>query len=446
MDRSEFNVVTIPKGNGRVRTIYAPSPKAKALLRAAVSRVAGLAKAADLGDVQHGFAKGRSPVTCALAHVGRQYTWTGDLSDCFDSIKEEMVKGKLPEDLLRLVLVDGSPRQGLPTSPAVANLVLAQLDQAVLRWAKKAELEVVYTRYADDLTVSCDDEETLRQVAEVVPQIVSRCGFRLNPKKTRTYWAKGGRRPVVGVSAGEDGVHPTRKARRKLRAAEHQASLGVRGAQERAKGLAEWCRLRPPSNNRTRLGGSGYVRKELGEFAKRARVRFRFKEGDLPKKEEVWLSDSVVVTGDPLLTLGMSTFTTNWGSCMQWPTGSKRRGTIGWCLLEGTRVGALLSEKVVEKFGVERRAMRARALVHRMKLVQPGIVPEQLVYDRVYGESDEARKELVAALQDAGVWSVDSFRNGRVVGTIPDDGKCRPYLDSLMLLSRAEGCVLVTRR
>lgn len=427
-----YRVVQIPKGRGKFRPIYVPTRARRAELRLLVGKVAALARKADKAGVQHGFTKRRSPVTCAAVHVGHEWTWTADLSGAFDSIGEQHLKGKLPKELMAEVLVDGAPRQGLPTSPAVCNLALAALDEAIVRWGAKAEKQFVFTRYADDLTISGDDPEVLDAVRVKVPQIVSGCGFKLAAHKTRSYLARGGMRPVVGVNAGPDDVSPTRAAKRKLRAARHQEALGVEGAADSARGLAEWCKLTPPKQHqRSALGGDVSPEDELAAVARVWKVGLP--KAAWPEKKEVWLSSDVVVTGDPVMMLGMSTWTTGWRSCMAQPSGSHRAGTKVWCALKGTRIAALLSSKTEEIAGVTRRAMRARALVHELR--DSRLV--RFVFDRIYGNPGDV-DELRAALVCAGMVGIHGERNKihptwTVVGNVPRRGYSKkPYCDSLV--------------
>ena len=244
-----MRTVEIPKRNGQTRTVYVPSRAEKQALRQALPAIAAKVQAASAPGILHGFVCGRSPVTNARAHVGRKCTVTFDLRDFFASVQAEHLP-MLDGETLDLVLVEGSPRQGLPTSPAVANLAALRLDRAISGWLKRTgDKRAVYTRYADDLTLSCDSPEVLQQAQEKIPQLVTRHGFQVAPEKTHVYLASAGRRMVTGVAVDEHGVYPTRKMRRRLRAARHQ------GHHSEARGLAEWCRLRlPRAARKTRRG------------------------------------------------------------------------------------------------------------------------------------------------------------------------------------------------
>ena len=96
-----------------------------------------------------------------------------------------------------------------------------------------------YTRYADDLTFSFNDQRLVAILKEAVPRIVAECGFVLNEKKTRLQCADYGRRMVTGIAV-DDQVHPRRETKRRLRAAKHQ------GSAPQVCGLEEYCKLKVP--------------------------------------------------------------------------------------------------------------------------------------------------------------------------------------------------------
>jgi hypothetical protein len=245
--RKEFmRVVKIRKKSGAYRTIYCPGRRQKQALRALLPEIARKARMACPEEVCHGFTEGRSPVTNALAHVGRRFTTCFDLRDFFDTVRLEHVRDLLTAREARLTFVSGAPRQGLPTSPAVANLAAAWLDRTILKWVSDHALNVVYTRYADDLSFSYDDPELTAAILRVIPQIVIACGFQVNDRKTRTQSAKRGRRMITGVAVDQDDVHAPRDMKRRLRAAQHQNKSA------QARGLGEWCKLPLPRPERAR--------------------------------------------------------------------------------------------------------------------------------------------------------------------------------------------------
>ena len=418
-----MRIVKIPKGNGKFRTIYVPSKKQREELRKLIPEIADRARKAAktqlAKDAVHGI-HGTNAVTAAMAHVGYEWTASYDIKSCFDQVTVKKLRdANLPDSIIEEVTVDGAARQGLPTSPACANLALAALDRSILRSIEKKKVRVVYTRYVDDMTFSGNSKEDLKWVREVVPRMVAQCGWKLSKHKTQVQYASNGRRIVCGVAVDAHNVHPTRKSKRKLRAAKHQENKA------QAAGLEEWCKLRTPKPATSRDHKSEFEKLAAFWGLKRtAASKLPDKGPDIDIGTECGVF-SCSITGDPVMMLGMSTWTPGWTSCMRHPNGSHRRGTLFWAHLEGTRLAALYSNRTKTIAGVTRRVMICRALVHTLK------GSRTLVYDKVYGDLEKA-PVLRECLKKAGAISVSEarkkLRRAVVVGFGPR-WKC--YFDSL---------------
>jgi hypothetical protein len=272
-----MRVIEIPKGNGRTRTIYAPSRQEKRHLRGLLPALAHAerqaAQALGVQDVAHGFIEGRNPVTCAQPHIGFAVTITTDLAGWFDSIWGGQIRAGLrcaeAEALWdERLLYEDRPRQGLPTSPVCANLAALYFDHDVLVTLRANFGErFAYTRYADDLTVSIDEEDppSPQWVVSVLESFAMQQSWNLAPGKTKIQRARAGRRVIVGVSVGETDLKVPRAMRRKLRAAQHQDAESPH-----ARGLANWCQLslpkclRPKRSTR-RIAGLAGVSRESGQ-------------------------------------------------------------------------------------------------------------------------------------------------------------------------------------
>lgn len=239
-----MKIVRIPKRNGKFRTIYVPDAKEKTAYRKLLPELLPIAFQLCDPNIVHGFMPGRSPITNAMAHVDRAYTLCFDLENFFDTVTWRHLAGVLPDHLVDAVLYDGAARQGLPTSPLVSNIAAAGMDKLISDILPPA---VTYTRYADDLAFSYNTKEEIAPVISNIATIVEKCRFALNPAKTRTQWSGAGRRIITGVAIEGDTIYPTRRVKRKLRAAIHQ---GHRGS---AAGLQEWIKQRPPAKYREQL-------------------------------------------------------------------------------------------------------------------------------------------------------------------------------------------------
>ncbi|MDG7000957.1 MAG: RNA-directed DNA polymerase [Nitrososphaerota archaeon] len=412
--------VTIPKRSGGTRLIYVPSWEEKTALRSIAGTLTSKAAKADRSGVAHGFVRYRSPVTNARAHIGHAYTVSFDLKNFFESVTPDKLVGKLSQSELDMVIVDGAARQGLPTSPAVANLAASELDKAILKWIAKRGKQIIYTRYADDLTFSFDDAALIEILRQSIPQIVSRCGFAVNPKKVRVQSATAGRRIVCGVAVGENEIYPTRAARRRLRAAIHQGNTA------QINGLGEWCKLRPPSR---KMGMNHTELDELEAVCKAWRLTIpkALRSLDIKKSfEPTDLGEHCEIIIDPIYILGMSTWTSGWRSCMTQPDGMYRRGVWVWVGLPGTAIAAKMSDHDMTVAGVTRKKMAARVLIHKLR-------DGRMVFDRFYGGT-EAMAELETQLRLAGFISIAEARkiggsDDRVVGHITRATK--PWTDNL---------------
>ena len=268
--KPEFDILKLAKGNGKFRTIYRPRRDVKATLRTYIPVLEEIALKLCPPNVVHGFWPARNCVSNAQMHVGPwRYTVCMDLKDFFDHCTAEMLgpaidpqpafHGSIP----RILTPDGACRQGLPTSPAAANVCFAACDHDIIQALNAAGIQFVYSRYADDLTFSVMTRDEVEAILSMVPVVVKDRGFILNEKKTHVQYAGAGRRIITGVAVDETGVYPTRKSRRRLRAAKHRMTLPCKYGvalhrKHRAAGLAEWCKCKPPMYGRK-------ARKEMAE-------------------------------------------------------------------------------------------------------------------------------------------------------------------------------------
>jgi len=123
--------------------------------------------------------------------------------------------------------------QGAPTSPALANLAAWHLDVRLAALAKSFGAR--YTRYADDLAFSGDQEFAARIVAflAAVKNIADDEGFALNSRKTRVM-RRGGRQRVTGIVVN-DHVNVSRTAYDELKAILHNCRKNGPDAENRAE-------------------------------------------------------------------------------------------------------------------------------------------------------------------------------------------------------------------
>lgn len=175
----------------------------------------------------HGFVRGKSIVSNARPHVGQAVVIKLDLQNFYANVTFSRVVaifrsmgycreaaiwlGRLTtsaapwslevpdgDEELKSLYVRRHLPQGAPTSPALANLSAFGLDLRLAGLLKKFGGH--YTRYADDLTLSGDDDfrYAIRCVIPLTEQIVRSERFRLNHRKRKVI-RRGHRQVVTGV-------------------------------------------------------------------------------------------------------------------------------------------------------------------------------------------------------------------------------------------------------
>jgi len=425
--------IKIPKKTrGEFRQICIPNAEEKNTFRSYLTMLNK--KATQLCDSEsvHGFMAQRSPVTNAKKHIGYRFTLKFDLSDFFDTVKPKQLEGILTKEELEVLMPSGRAYQGLPTSPIIANLAAKSVDTAVNKIIKKQKLECVYTRYADDLCFSFNAYDVVAVLKQKIPQIIGRCGFSLNKKKTWLQDSKFGNRHITGVMVNEDGISASRKTRRRLRAAEHQKNIN------QAQGLAEWCKMKTP-NTEPKTTIQQRDMNVLTRLWKIQKVHLKY----LPEKEPDQIiefeGEKILITGDPVQIIGLSNFTTNWTSCMRHPEGQYHRGAAFWAFLKGTRIAGVLSGKTLKYGPFERPTFKARVLIHTF-------TDGTVTYDRIYSENYGGRVEslLRNALVSTGIKPVRMWRDGKksVIGEVsPKSIRSVPYGDNLCRKTLSNGMI-----
>ena len=238
---THYTVRTIPKRSGGTRILHCPKPITRWVQRWILDNI--LARL-PVSDAAHGFVKGRSIVTNAAPHAGRELVVSVDLQDFFPSVSSATVKGlfawmgyseEVAGTLARLCTAPGARRrilpQGSPSSPALTNLICWKLDRRLAGLA--AKYDAAYTRYADDLTFSGARElkNGMKRFYPRLQNIIIDEGFRTNKRKFR-FARKGGRQTVTGLVVNERPSVPRPKVRR-LRAILHNCARDGVASQNR---------------------------------------------------------------------------------------------------------------------------------------------------------------------------------------------------------------------
>lgn len=147
-----------------------------------------------------------------------------DITNFFGTITEQQVyrlfcnigyNSKVAGVLANLCTYDGYLPQGAVTSPYIANLVCYHMDARINGYCSRKD--IVYTRYADDLTFSSNNRTLLNKVEKFIKYIVADEGFKINDKKTR-YLSNDVKKTVTGIIVNDDSIHVDKKFKKDLRA------------------------------------------------------------------------------------------------------------------------------------------------------------------------------------------------------------------------------------
>ena len=226
---------TLAKKYGSLRLIEEPKPHLKQIQRQILSDILDCIPT---HPAAHGFVKGLSIQTFAAPHVGRRVVLRMDLKDFFPSFAARRIQAFFrtagyPESVANLLgglCTNAAPRsiwkeagtgidgslltqarnlysrphlpQGAPTSPALANVCAYRIDCRLSGLAQAAG--AAYTRYADDLAFSGDEdfEKCVERFAVHVAAILAEEGFSVHHRKTRIM-RQGVRQYLAGLVANQ---------------------------------------------------------------------------------------------------------------------------------------------------------------------------------------------------------------------------------------------------
>ena len=216
--QDSYRVYSIPKRNGKMRTIEAPSERLKLIQR----RILHHLLPQTVSKCATAFVRGRCIADNARRHLNAPVVLELDIRNFFPSLSYQLlydylVKNGFAQEAAKTVTAlctfNGHLPQGAVTSPHIANLLLYDFDRAINDYVRRFG---VYTRYADDLTFSGNLS------GDRILSIIIRCrcrlnflGLKLNPEKTRVN-RRGSRQQVTGLVVNEK-LQAPRELRRKLR-------------------------------------------------------------------------------------------------------------------------------------------------------------------------------------------------------------------------------------
>jgi len=127
---------------------------------------------------------------------------------------------RLARLLTKLTTYHGHLPQGAPTSPALANILLASIYSPILQACENNK--VIATAWVDDLIFSGDQART---VMDIVRGTLAANGLRLSSQKTYILNARKAK-VITGARLGKDGLRACKIKLREIRAGIHNLKCG----------------------------------------------------------------------------------------------------------------------------------------------------------------------------------------------------------------------------
>ncbi len=226
-----YHSFSIPKRTRGFRTINAPNPELMAAFYELVA-ILNSSRFVPYHTSAFAYVQGRSTVDAAKKHQANRSNWFGhfDFHDFFGSTTLDFVMDMLGRiypfseiiergngDVLRTALslgfLDGGLPQGTPLSPFLTNLMMIPFDHIVAaalrkfpnRNSRSGTDRFVYTRYADDIHISCFVEFDVKEIERFIVEVLHSLNapFSLNQEKTH-YNSRAGKNYMLGVIINKD--------------------------------------------------------------------------------------------------------------------------------------------------------------------------------------------------------------------------------------------------
>ena len=211
----------IPKKDGTKRTIYAPCLSLKVVQKWILKEIL---EKINVSEQSMAFVPKINGLKAnAEYHRKNIFLLEMDITNFFGSIPEKKVfslfcnigyNADVSAVLTNLCTYEGVLPQGAVTSPYIANLVCYHLDARLNGYCSRRD--VVYTRYADDLSFSSNIRTQLNSIESFIKCIINDEGFEINEKKTR-YLSNDVKKTITGITINNEEIHVDKNMKRVLR-------------------------------------------------------------------------------------------------------------------------------------------------------------------------------------------------------------------------------------
>lgn len=233
--RDLYYSFSIPKKSGGLRHIDAPLPELMNALRKLkiifedvfhAPREASTLQTAYYHTSAFAYIKKRNPVDAVKRHQVNESKWFAklDFSNFFGTTTldftmhmlsmifpfSEICKSEHGREELKtaveLGFLDGILPQGTPLSPTLTNMIMLPIDYKLANILRDyGNQSFVYTRYADDMTISSRYSFSVRNIENLVLEVLQmfKAPYRLNKDKTH-YGSIAGSNWMLGVMLNKD--------------------------------------------------------------------------------------------------------------------------------------------------------------------------------------------------------------------------------------------------
>lgn len=208
----------LKKRNGGTRPISVPLPTLKIFQKWVLENILNHL---EVNEFSKAYRKGYSLKDNAKYHRNQKFIFKMDIKDFFLNIRSKYIfrifmecgySASLSVLLTRCLVLNNGLPEGAPTSPALSNLVMRDFDKQVGKYCFQRKIR--YTRYADDLTFSCDNAVG-KDLTENVSTELKRLGLRLNKAKTKKM-SNSNHQITVGILVNKK-MNAPRQYRKQLR-------------------------------------------------------------------------------------------------------------------------------------------------------------------------------------------------------------------------------------
>ena len=214
-----YKVYQIPKRNSsNKRTIAQPSKELK-FLQKLLCQI--LEKELPVHEAAFAYRKNIGIKQNAFLHSKNEFLLKMDFKDFFPSITPDVFLREIKnhhidvndkDERLLINLIFRKPyRQnnlelsiGAPSSPLISNLIMYSFDQEISR--ECANMNITYTRYADDISFSTNSRGALFSIPEIVDALLKNIyqgDISLNKDKT-IFSSKAHNRHITGINLSND--------------------------------------------------------------------------------------------------------------------------------------------------------------------------------------------------------------------------------------------------